>query len=81
MPSLSRTAARRQAHRESRIYRWQFLGPKRWTWKLVAHTRKDPAPTLFQTHREAAAALAAWRAERVRELMGVTDRNASCAPR
>lgn len=63
MPSLSRTAAKRQAHGESHLRRSE-TGTGCWTVCL---------PTGWYVTRSFAAArreLAAWRAARVRELMG-----------
>lgn len=74
MSSLSRTAAKRQAHRESHLHsrivptealRGGYLGAR--LWDVVAGGR---VLLLGASYLRARRELAAWRAERVRELMG-----------
>src|SRR4051812_49857031 len=63
MPSLSKTAAKRRAHRESSIFQ-----------VLVGHwgMQREGHPAVYGlTYPAARRELAAWRAARVRELMGV----------
>lgn len=69
--SMSKSKARRQAHRESHLYRLPGLS----TWYLDAYPEDDLSSPLHRhlnnlRRSDAVAALAAWRAERVRELMG-----------
>jgi hypothetical protein len=64
---LSRTAARRQAHRESNLYRLP-LAPLGRGWALRAPGLPASLRGPF-TFGHARRELAAWRANRVRELM------------
>lgn len=62
---LSKTAAKRQAHRESFIYRSRFWPAGGWC--VSALTYEISSGLAFADARRE---LAAWRAARVRELMG-----------
>lgn len=63
---MSKTAAKRQAHRESCIYR-----PEGGLWSLWVAPGLHRVVAGGLAYSNARRALAAWRAERVRELMGV----------
>lgn len=86
--SMSKTKARRQAHRESAIFRredgWHLVTSRNYFRPLRVALDLEEGISYADARR----ALAAWRAERVRELTGVTDRSGavtdlptSCAPR